>query len=318
MFQKHFMSLHAISKGQGTMALCVKKPVKRFRWDEQSVTTAASPSTSTSLSNESSIPELAAMPEFILSYYDYIEHPNVQFRIFGFVYGSKLRTESERFRKWIHLWKRLRRFDRCNQRRGASSKPETPQALIGLLTEITPVFPSIEPEEPVELNYVDKKCNNICFKYNGNICINSKYAAKLLRCQRSIIRLSIKQFDFSGLPSKRPPRYRPTSSRWKAITKVPTNLSKTYEVAESATTRRITVFSQKSKRSVRYTRFPMYFIETILNLQRRATCDLLSVIFLAKIERCNRAETFASLHHRSTLYLCLLQSLALVSGSRNR
>lgn len=309
------MSLHAISKGQGTMALCVKKPVKRFRWDEQSATTAASPSTSTPPSRGCSIPELAAMPEFILSYYDYIKYANIQSRIFWFVYGSKLRTETERFRKWVYLWKRLRRFHRRDKQRGTSSKSETPQALIALLTEIASMFPSIEPEEPY---YIDNKCNNGCFKYNGNICGDSKYVAKLLWRQRSVNRISLNQFDFNGFPSKRKIRCRPTSSRWKTITKVPTDLSKAYENAESATTRGITGFSQMSQRNVCSTRFPMYFIKTILNLQRRATCDLLPVIPLAKFERCNRAETFANLHNRPTFYLYLLQSFALVSGPRNR
>lgn len=52
MLPLHLMSLHEISKREErTMALCVKKPNSTRPWDDQTATTAASPSTSTPPSN---------------------------------------------------------------------------------------------------------------------------------------------------------------------------------------------------------------------------------------------------------------------------
>lgn len=61
MLPQHLMSLHEISKREErTMALCVKKLNNTYTWDEQTATTAASPSTSTPPSDSTFVSALSS------------------------------------------------------------------------------------------------------------------------------------------------------------------------------------------------------------------------------------------------------------------
>uniref|UniRef100_W8C5Y6 Uncharacterized protein n=1 Tax=Ceratitis capitata TaxID=7213 RepID=W8C5Y6_CERCA len=316
MFHKHFMSLHAISKGQGTMALCVKKPVKKFRWEQQSgVATVTSPTTTISYPSESSIPAHASMPEFILPYREYIEHIHIHSRIFWFVYGNNIRTERERFGKWLQLWKKFRRYFRRLLRPNSSTKEETSELLKGSFSDNIAAFPSIESRESIEITDRNDRCVNCFNNNNRDICCNRKYDKKLLSL---LNRWSLERDVFNSLLSKREARRQSVSNRCQTVTEIPTNVPKTYENAESSATSQITGSGEKQKGDVGPSGLKLYFTKTMLNLQRRAVCDYMSTILLAKFARWIRIETLADLFKRTSLHICLLQPFTLVSSSRNR